>query len=218
MDVCLLSPAGDSLLPRKRTAAPAPCLKAVAPSRDGGVVAVEGLCPWSWLAAPWADAGRPCVLGPARSMPAMPGGQANNDKSAAPQLAAWLRGGRLPQASVAPAARRAPRALRRRRPHLRRPRAALLAPGHQPPSPDNLPESGKQRASQAKRAGVAARLAAAAGPKTIAVALARLPSEDARRKDLQLALLNTAKPHAAHPLALRPTVPGIGPLLSLGLR
>jgi hypothetical protein len=43
MDVCLLSRAGDMLVHRAMHAAPAPFLKAMAPSRDGLGVAVECL-------------------------------------------------------------------------------------------------------------------------------------------------------------------------------
>ena len=105
----------------------------------------------------------------------MHGGKAKNDTIDSHKMAAVLRGGRLPQAAGSPAAMRAPRALRRRRPHLRRTRAALLAPVHPTHSQDNRPESGKKMAATAKRAGVAARFAEAAVPKTIAVDLALIP-------------------------------------------
>lgn len=98
MYICILSQDGTILLHRTMPAAPAPYRKAVAPSREGLVVAVECLFTWDWLAALCADAGLPCVLGPARAMNAMHGGQATNDTIDSPQLAAWLRGGMLPQA------------------------------------------------------------------------------------------------------------------------
>jgi hypothetical protein len=46
--VCLLSQEGAILLHRNMNAAPEPFLKAVAPYRDGLVVAVECLFTWSW--------------------------------------------------------------------------------------------------------------------------------------------------------------------------
>ena len=97
---------------------------------------------------------------------------------------------------------RATRALLRRRMPLRRTRAALLAPGHNTPSQDHLPEIGKTLASLAHRDGIAARFAESAVPKTMAVALARIPSSDERLKDLALSLLQTAKPHAANTRSL----------------
>jgi len=108
---------------------------------------------------------------------------------------------------------RATRDLLRRRTHLRRQRAERLAHGHNTTSPSNRPELGKTMASKATRDGVAERFAAAAGPQTLAVDLARITSDDARRKDLERSLLNTAQPHEANPLDLRPTVPGIGQML-----
>ena len=61
--VCLLSQDGEILLHRTMKAAPEPFLKAVAPSRDGLVVAVECIFTWDWLADLCADAGMPFVLG-----------------------------------------------------------------------------------------------------------------------------------------------------------
>jgi hypothetical protein len=83
---------------RNLTAAPDPFLTAVAPSRDGLVVAVEGLLPWSWLADRWTQEGIPFVRGQALYMPAIHGGPANNDQIASQKIAALLRGGMLPQA------------------------------------------------------------------------------------------------------------------------
>jgi hypothetical protein len=91
-------------------AAPEPCLTAGAPDREGRVVAVEWLFPWSWLAALGAAPGLPVVLGHALSMTALHGGQAQHDTMAAHQMAMVRRGGLRPQASGSPAERRAPRA------------------------------------------------------------------------------------------------------------
>jgi transposase len=112
---------------------------------------------------------------------------------------------------------RATRDRLRRRPHLRRTRAALLAHVHHTHSQDNLPESGKKMAYKAQRDGGAARCAEAAVHKTIEVDRARSTSDDARRKDLALSRLTTAPQHDANPRYLRHTVPGIGKLLRLVL-
>jgi hypothetical protein len=55
-------------------------------------------------------------------------------------------------------------------------------------------------------------------PKTLAVALALLPSDDARRTDLARSLLTTAPPPEAPPVSLRPTLPGLGNRLRRGRR
>jgi len=111
MYVCLVSHDGESMLHRNLKAAPEPFLKAIAPSRDGLVVAVAGLFTWYWLADLCAAEGIAFVLGHALSMTAIHGGKAKNDKSDSHKIAVLLRGGLLPQASVYPAPRRAPRAL-----------------------------------------------------------------------------------------------------------
>jgi hypothetical protein len=115
---------GDIVLHRHRKAAPAPVLKAVAPYRDGLVVAVAWLFTGYGLADLCAEEGLPVVLGPALSMSAIHGGTATHDPIEAPKMAARRRGGRLPQASVEPAELRATRDRWRRRTPLRRQRAA----------------------------------------------------------------------------------------------
>jgi transposase len=80
-----------------------------------------------------------------------------------------------------------------------------------------LPKIGKNIAYQANRAGVAKRFADPAIQKTIEVDLARITSYDQLLHDLELSILNTAKPHDANTLSWLPTVPGIGHILSLVL-
>jgi hypothetical protein len=46
MYVCIVNHDGEVLRHRNMQAAPAPCLTAIAPSRDGLVVAVECIFPW----------------------------------------------------------------------------------------------------------------------------------------------------------------------------
>jgi transposase len=218
MYVCLLSQAGELLLHRHMKAAPEPFLKAIAPSREGLVVAVECLFTWYWLADLCAEQGMPFVLGHALYMKAIHGGKAKNDTIDSQKIAALLRGGMLPQAYVSPAEMRATRDLLRRRTHLLRQRAALLAHVHNTNSQYNLPEIGKKIADKANRAGVAERFSDPAGQKTLAVDLALLTYYDGLLSDLELYILQTAKQHAAQTRYLVHTVPGIGKILRLVLR
>jgi len=217
MDVCILHQAGETLLQRHMQATPEALLKVIAPYRPDLVVAVAGLFPWYWLADLGADAGIPFVLGHALSMKAMHGGKANNDQSDSPKIAVLLRGGRLPQASVSPAAMRATRALLRRRRPLAHQRGALLAHVHNTNRPYHLPAIGKNLADKATRAGVAARFAAPAVPTSIEVALSLVSYDDHLLRAVELTMLQTAKQPDAHTLSLRQTVPGIGTILSLVL-
>jgi hypothetical protein len=137
----------------------------------------------------------PVVLGPALSRHAIPGGQANPDQIEAQKLAGLRRGGRLPQASVDSADRRATRALLRRRLHLMHHRAARLPQVQHTNSPDHLPELGRQIADPTNRDGVAARLADPAGPKS---------------RDVERSLLHAAKPPDANTRDRLRTVPGLG--------
>jgi len=100
MYVCIVNKTGEVLVHRHMKAAPEAFLQAVAPYRDGLVVAVECLVTWYWLADRWAQAGIPFGLGHALSMKAIHGGKAKHDTIDAQKIAALLRGGMLPQADV----------------------------------------------------------------------------------------------------------------------
>jgi transposase len=215
MYVCILSQEGEILLHRNMKAAPEPFLKAIAPYREGLVVAVECSFTWYWLADLCAEQGIPFVLGHALYMKAIHGGKAKNDKIDSPKIAALLRGGMLPQAYVYPAEMRATRDLLRRRTHLMRKRAELLAHVQNTNSQYNLPEIGKKIAYKANREGVANRFPDLAVQKNIEVDLALLTDYDALLSDLELYILKTAKQHDANTLYLLQTVPGIGKILRL---
>src|SRR5262252_4113489 len=155
MDVCIMNHDGEVLLHRNMQAAPEPFLKAIAPYREGLVVAVEGMFTWYWLADLCAQEGLAFVLGHALYMKAIHGGKAKNDTIDAHKIAVLLRGGMFPQAYVYPAEMRATRDLLRRRCHLARKRAELLAHIHNTNSQYNLPEIGKRLANKANREAVA---------------------------------------------------------------
>jgi hypothetical protein len=84
-------------------------------------------------------------------MKAIHGGKAKHDQIDSQKMTALLRGGMLPQAYVYPAEMRATRDLLRRRTHLMRQRAELLAHVQHTNSQYNLPDIGKKIAYQANR-------------------------------------------------------------------
>jgi transposase len=127
MYLCILNQDGEIVLHRNMKAAPEPFLQAIAPYREGLVVCVECIFTWYWLADLCTQEGIPFVLGHALYMKAIHGGKAKNDKIDAHKIAVLLRGGMRPQAYVYPAEMRATRDLLRRRMHLTRKRAELLA-------------------------------------------------------------------------------------------
>jgi transposase len=112
---------------------------------------------------------------------------------------------------------RATRDLLRRRLHLVRHRAELLTHVQQTNSPYNLPEIGKKIAYKANRDGVAERFPDPAVQKSIEVDLALIGHYDTLLRDLELAIVTTAKQHDANTLYLLQTVPGIGKILRLVL-
>src|SRR5262245_40600891 len=146
-------------------------------------------------------------------MKAIHGGKAKNDTIDSPQMAALLRGGRLPQASVYPAQMRAPRDLLRRRRPLAHTRAELRAHVPHTTSPYHRPAIGHKIAYPANRAGVAERLADPAVPKSLAVARALITSYAELLRAVELPIVTTAPPPDAHPLYWLQTVPGIGKIL-----
>src|SRR6266545_3901470 len=217
MYVCILDHNGEIVVHRNMKTTPEAFLQAIAPYRQGIVVAVECMFTWYWLADLCADEGIPFVLGHALYMKAIHGGKAKNDKIDSQKIAVLLRGGMLPQAYVYPAAMRATRDLLRRRMHLARKRGELLAHVQNTNSQYNLPEIGKKIAYKANRDGVAERFADPAVQKTIEVDLALITYYDQLLGDLELSLVKAAKHQDANTLYLLQTVPGIGKILSLVL-
>jgi transposase len=217
MYVCIVSQDGEILLHRNMQAAPEPFLKAIGPYRDGLVVAVECIFTWYWLADLCATEGIPFVLGHALYMKAIHGGKAKNDKIDSQKIAVLLRGGMIPQAYVYPAQMRATRDLLRRRTHLMRKRAELLAHVQNTNSQYNLPAIGKKIAYKTNRAGVAERFDDPAVQKTIEVDLALITYYDTLLTDLELAIVQTAKQHDAHTFYRLRSIPGVGKILALVL-
>ena len=217
MYLCILNRDGEILVHRNMPAGPEPFLKAIAPYREDVVVCVECIFTWYWLADLCAREGLPFVLGHALYMKAIHGGKAKNDKIDAQKIAVLLRGGMLPQAYVYPAEMRATRDMLRRRLHLTRKRAELLAHIQNTNSQYNLPEIGKKIAYKANRGGVAERFPDPAVHKSVEVDLALIDFYDQLLRDVELTIVQTAKQHDAQTLYRLQSVPGIGKILSLVL-
>jgi hypothetical protein len=200
MYLCVLNQAGEILLHQNMQAGPEPFLKALAPYREDLVVCVECIFTWYWLADLCAREGIPFVLGHALYMKAIHGGKAKNDTIDSHKIAVLLRGGMLPQAYVYPADMRATRDLLRRRMHLMRKRAELLAHIQNTNSQYNLPDIGKKLAYKANRDGVAERFPEPAVQKSMEVDLALINHYDCLLGDIELSILTTAKQHHAQTL------------------
>jgi len=215
MYLCILDAQGQVLVHKNLRATPEAFREAVAPYRDGLVVAVECVYLWYWLADLCAKEEIPFVLGHALYMKAIHGGKAKNDRIDALKIATLLRGGMLPQAYAYPAGMRATRDLLRRRLHLVRKRGQLLAHIQMTAQQYHLPPLGKRIAYPANREGVAERFEDRAVRRSIAVDLALLERYDELLRDLELDLVRQAKQHDAQAFQLLRSVPGIGKVLAL---
>ena len=217
MYLCILNQAGAIVLHRNMKAEPDSFLNAIAPYRDQIVVAVECIFTWYWLADLCAREGIVFVLGHALYMKAIHGGKAKNDKIDAHKIAALLRGGMIPQAYVYPEGMRSTRDLLRRRMHLMRQRAELLAHVQITNHQYNLPEIGKKISYRANREGVAERFVDPSVQSNVSFDLKRIGFYDDLLNEIELEILRHAKQHDANTFHLLDSVPGIGKILGLVL-
>jgi transposase len=195
MYVCILNQQGEILVHRNIPTNQDAFLAILAPYRDDVAVAVECIFTWYWLADLCAAEGIPFVLGHALYMKAIHGGKAKNDKIDSHKIATLLRGGMIPQAYVYPARMRATRDLLRRRMHLTRKRAELLAHIQNTNSQYNLPEIGVKIAYKANRIGIAEHFPQPAVARSIALDIALIDHDDQLLEDLELYIVKTAKEH-----------------------
>jgi transposase len=215
--VCILDQHGTKLVHKNLPTTPEAFLQLIAPYREDLVVGVACLFTWYGLADLWAKEGIAFVLGHALYMTAIHGGKAKNDKIDAHQIAVLLRGGMFPQASGYPAERRATGDLLRRRCHLARKRADLLAHIHNTNTQDNLPEIGKRLANKSNREDVAEHFPDPSVRKAIEVDGSLIDHYAQLLGEVGLYLTRSAKTADGQTFARVQSVPGIGQLLALVL-
>ena len=215
MYVCILDQNGTKLVHKNLPTTPEAFLRVIAPYREDLVVGVECMFTWYWLADLCSKEGIAFVLGHALYMKAIHGGKAKNDKIDAHKIAVLLRGGMFPQAYVYPAEMRATRDLLRRRCHLARKRAELLAHIHNTNSQYNLPEIGKRLANKANREDVADHFPDPSVRKTIEVDVSLIDHYDQLLGEVELYLTRSAKADDVQTFARLQSVPGIGQILAL---
>lgn len=214
MYLCIVDQEGTIVLHRNIKTDPDIFLKTIAPFREDIVVAVECIFTWYWIADLCNDENIPFVLGHALYMKAIHGGKAKNDKIDAHKIAVLLRGGMMPMAYVYPAEMRSTRDLLRRRMHLVRKRAELLAHVQNTNHQYNLPEIGSI-VHKSKRTGVAERFADPSVQKSIELDLALIDHYDQLLLRLEHELSLIAKVHDADSYFRIRSIPGIGRILGL---
>jgi len=213
--LCILDREGQILLHKNVRSRPDDFLAAVAPFRDDLVVAVECIFTGYWLADLCRNEGIEFVLGHALYMKAIHGGKAKNDKVDALKIATLLRGGTLPQAYVYPPEMRATRDLLRRRLHLVRRRANLLAHIQNTNHQYNLPPIGKKIAYKSNRDGVVERFSDPGVRAIVQLDLDLIGHYDQLLTDLELQIVKRAIQHDPQAFHRLRTIPCVGKILAL---
>jgi transposase len=216
MAVCVLDATGEIVLERNLPTTPEAFLEAIAPYREGLVVACECIFTWYWLADLCAMEQIPFVLGHALYMKAIHGGKAKNDRIDAHKIAVLLRGGMLPQAYVYPPGMRETRDLLRRRLHLVRKRGQLLAHLQNLRHTYNRGAFEKRIAYPSNRQGVVSHFAGEPMVQAnAALDLSLLDHYDKLLVELERRLVRQAKKEAQNGFHLLLSIPGIGRVLAM---
>jgi transposase len=217
--LCILDADGKTVLQANCAATAADFLAAVAPFRDGLVVACECMFAWYWLADLCATQSIPFVLGHALAMKLIHQGKTKTDSIDAHKIAVLLRGGLLPQAYVYPKGMRESRDLLRRRTFLVRRRAEALAHLVNTNSQYNQPPLSKKLCYARNRAALdlPARFDDSSVRTNVEVDLALIDAYDEQIARLELYLKRTAKVDDPQGYARLQSIPGVGPILALVL-
>ncbi len=215
MYLCILNQEGRIVLHRDIKTNPDIFLKTIAPYREDIVVAVECIFTWYWIADLCNKENIPFVLGHALYMKAIHGGKAKNDKVDAHKIAVLLRGGMMPMAYVYPSEMRSTRDLLRRRLHLVRKRAELLAHVQNTNHQYNLPEIGKNIGKKGNREGLAERFTDMSVQKSIELDLGLIDHYDQLLHRVEHEISLIAKVDDADSYFRLRSIPGIGRILGL---
>jgi transposase len=215
MYLCIINQEGEIMLQRNIRTDPKVFLNTIERYREDIIVAVECIFIWYWIADLCAQENIPFILGHALYMKAIHGGKAKNDKIDAHKIAVLLRGGMIPTAYVYPQEMRSTRDLLRRRMHLTRKRAELLAHIQNTNYQYNLPDIGKKVAYKANREGVAERFPDESVRKSIELDLKLLDHYDQLLPRLEHEISLIAKIHDPDSYFRIRSIPGIGRILGL---
>ena len=215
MYLCILDEKGEIKLHRNMDTDREIFLEAIEPYREDVVVAVECMFAWYWIADLCKKESIPFVLGHALYMKAIHGGRAKNDKIDSQKIAVLLRGGMIPQSYVYPEKMRATRDLMRRRNHLMRKRAELLAHIQNTNSQYNLDETFGCIAVPSRRGDIVGSFGNPAVQKSMEADLKVITVYDATLHDLEKTILKLAQYHDPVSYALLDSIYGIGKIGAL---
>ena len=215
MYLCIVDHGGNVLLHKDMKANPEALARAIEPYREDLVIGVECMFTWYWVADFCADQGITFVLGHALYMKAIHGGKAKNDRIDSSKIASLLRGGMMAQAYVYPRDMRSTRDLLRRRMHLMRKRAELLAHIHNTNSQYNLPVIGKNLRYKSNRQLLENRFDDLSAQKSIDLNVNLINFYDQQLSSVECFVRKHAKANDYHSYMLLQSVPGIGDIIGL---
>lgn len=215
MYVCILNAAGEIVEHRNIPTRPKTFLRLIKPYRAGLVVGCECMFTWYWLADLCAEEGIAFVLGHALYMRAIHGGKAKNDKIDSHKIATLLRGGSFPLAYTYPRKMRAARDLLRRRNHLARKKAELLAHIQNTATQYNLPEPLGRIGKPSERGDLPSKFRDPLVRAMVELDLATIEHYEDLLGTLERDLEKVATGHNPANLSLLKSIPGVGRILSL---
>ncbi len=215
MYVCILDNEGNTVVHQNIKTSRSSFLAVIQPYQEDLAVAVECIFTWYWIADLCRQQGIAFVLGHALYMRAIHGGKAKNDKIDSQKIALLLKGGLIPQAYAYPAERRATRDLLRRRMHLARERADLIAHIQNTVSQYNLPPLGCRIGKKSERQEVVEHFPDPVVRQMVALDLTLIEHYDEQLRVLEQDLAMKAKAHDAYAYHLVRSVRGIGRILTL---
>jgi transposase len=189
--------------------------RAVAPFRDGLLVACECMHCWYWLADTCRAENIAFVLGHAWAMKAVHGCKTKCDRKDAEAIARLLRGGNLPPAYAYPGERRGLRDLLRARLRLVRQRAHLYGHVHTARRQANLPPVSSDVKYKCKRSACTADIADPFVRRRVETHLALLEPLDTTIRRLEKEISDAAGQIFPTELAVLQSTPGVGRVLSL---
>jgi transposase len=211
----VLDQQGQIRYARNLPANPQAFRKAIAPFRDGLVVACECMHCWYWLADTCRDDNIVFVLGHAWAMKAVHGSKTKCDRKDAEAIAHLLKGGNFPLAYAYPKERRGLRDLLRARLRLVRQRVQLYGHVHTARRQLNLPPLSNDVKYKSKRPRATADIDDACVRRRVEADLSLLEPLDATIRRLEKDIEVAARPHYATEMAVLQSTPGVGLVLSL---
>jgi transposase len=213
--VVILDREGKVVFAKNLPANPDAFLRAVAPFRDGLLVACECMHCWYWLADTCRDHQINFVLGHAWAMKAVHGCKTKCDRKDAEAIARLLKGGNFPPAYAYPRERRGLRDLLRARLRLVRQRAELYGHVHTARRQANLSPVSSDVKYKTKRDGCTADITDPFVRRRVETHLTLLEPLDTAIRRLEKEIEDAGRLIFPAELAVLQSTPGVGKVLSL---